>query len=72
MLKLDRMNYHRHIEVFWPQHSALLNATNAKTLRKNSTLNIGEILLQFPIDKKYHVGRFEFKYEVTVAVAGIP
>ncbi|VVC30431.1 Hypothetical protein CINCED_3A001550 [Cinara cedri] len=57
------LNYHRHIEVFWPQHSALLNATNAKTLKKNSTMNIGEILLQFPIDKKYHVGRFEFKYE---------
>lgn len=61
----DRLNYHRHIEVFWPHTSALLNATNAKTLKEISTMNVGEILLQFPIDKKFHIGRFAFKYEVS-------
>jgi len=64
----DRLNFHRHIEVFWPHTSALLNATNSKTLKEVSTLNVGEILLQFPIDKKYHVGRFAFKYEVSSLV----
>jgi len=67
----DRLNYHRHIEVFWPHTSALLNATNAKTLKTASTMNVGEILLQFPIDKKFHVGRFAFKYEVSAFRWGI-
>ncbi|XP_060856834.1 uncharacterized protein LOC132934536 [Metopolophium dirhodum] len=57
------LNFHRHIEVFWPHTSALMNATKTKTLKEISMLNVGEILLQFPIDKKYHVGRFDFKYE---------
>ncbi|XP_025406452.1 uncharacterized protein LOC112680523 [Sipha flava] len=57
------LNYHRHIEVFWPHTSALLNATKVKTFKEISVLNVGEILLHFPIDKKYHVGKFEFKYE---------
>lgn len=57
--------------MFWPHNSALLNATNAKTLKKNSTMNVGEILLQFPLEKKHHIGRFGFKYEVSITSSEI-
>ncbi|XP_050528812.1 uncharacterized protein LOC126898616 isoform X2 [Daktulosphaira vitifoliae] len=57
------LKYHRHIGVFWPENSAQLNVTNVKTQKTKSTLNDGEISLEFPFEKKYHLGRFDFKYE---------
>lgn len=65
--------YYRHLEVFWPNKSALLDCNSATRTIGDSLLNkntTGKLVVEIPLATR-HIGNVEFEYDVSVNVKSV-